>query len=301
MLIVVSALSGVTDLLKRIAESGADESVARDAQVDIVARHDALLADLELPLRNALEGWLARLDQLIADARRATRALDWQAEVFSLGELMSSTLGARFLIAQGLDAHWLDARGVKSDITKASLAPWLAHSGQPGVSLYPSLSPSAPVVPPVPIDAPPTIVIQGATPAVVPDSSEAGRVLVVGSRPKREPARAVTTAQRRAPVSRRWHWFAGAAAASFIGAAVASMIGSREVASARPRLTAPVVEVARVEPKPAAVATPVPVAAQPTSEPAAAPVRKARTTPRAPRPRPAARPPRADELKNPFR
>ena len=110
VLIVVSALSGVTDLLKRLAESGADESVARDAQVDIVARHNALLADLELPLRNALEGWLARLDQLIADARRATRALDWQAEVFSLGELMSSTLGARFLIAQGLDAHWLDAR-----------------------------------------------------------------------------------------------------------------------------------------------------------------------------------------------
>ena len=110
VLIVVSALSGVTDLLKRIAESSADETAARAAQVEIVARHNALLTDLELPLRNALEGWLARLDQLIADPRRTTRALDWQAEVFSLGELMSSTLGARFLAAQGLDAHWLDAR-----------------------------------------------------------------------------------------------------------------------------------------------------------------------------------------------
>jgi len=111
VLVVVSALSGVTDLLKRIAESGADESVARAAQVEIVARHNALLGDLELPQRNALEGWLARLDQLITDTRRATRLLDWQAEVFSLGELMSSTLGARFLATQGLDAHWLDARG----------------------------------------------------------------------------------------------------------------------------------------------------------------------------------------------
>ena len=200
-------------------------------------------------------------------------------------------------------ARWLDARGIKSDITKASLAPWLVHSGQPGVSLYPSLSPSAPVVPPVLAEAPPTIVIQGATPAVVADSSEAARVLVVGSKPKRQPARAATTAQRRfeRPVSRRWHWFAGAAAASFIGAAVASLLGSREVATAHPRLTAPVVEAARVEPKPAPVIAEAPVAAPATSEPAAAPARKARSAPRTPRARPAARPPRVDELKNPFR
>ena len=110
VLVVVSALSGVTDLLKRIAESGSDEALARAAQVEIVARHNALLGDLALPKRNALEGWLARLDQLIADPRRTPRALDWQAEVFALGELMSSTLGAAFLTAQGLDTHWLDAR-----------------------------------------------------------------------------------------------------------------------------------------------------------------------------------------------
>lgn len=110
VLIVVSALSGITDQLKAIAEARADEARCREAQVGIVQRHDALLRDLELPARNALDGWLARLDQLIADPRRRDAALPWQAEVFALGELMSSTLGAAFLGTQGLAARWLDAR-----------------------------------------------------------------------------------------------------------------------------------------------------------------------------------------------
>jgi len=110
VLVVVSALSGVTDMLKRIAEARADLAACREAQVGIVERHEALLRELELPSRNALDGWLARLDQLIVDPRRADGALDWQAEVFALGELMSSTLGVAFLGARGLEARWLDAR-----------------------------------------------------------------------------------------------------------------------------------------------------------------------------------------------
>ena len=110
VLVVVSALSGVTDMLKRVAEARTDTAACREAQVGIVERHNALLRDLELPSRNALDGWLARLDQLVADPRREAAALDWQAEVFALGELMSSTLGVAFLGARGLDARWLDAR-----------------------------------------------------------------------------------------------------------------------------------------------------------------------------------------------
>ena len=110
VLIVVSALSGITDMLKAIVESRGDEARCREAQVGIVERHHSLHRDLGLPTRNALDGWLARLDQLIADPRRAQTALAWQAEVFALGELMSSTLGAAFLGAQGLATRWLDAR-----------------------------------------------------------------------------------------------------------------------------------------------------------------------------------------------
>ena len=37
-------------------------------------------------------------------------ALDWQAEVLAQGELLSSTLGAAYLRAQGIDIGWCDAR-----------------------------------------------------------------------------------------------------------------------------------------------------------------------------------------------
>jgi len=111
VLIVVSALSGVTDLLKRITESGHDEALARVAQAEIVRRHAALVADMELAQPQLLAPLLAQLDRLIADPRRAGHALEWQAQVFALGELLSSTLGAAFLATQGLPGtQWLDAR-----------------------------------------------------------------------------------------------------------------------------------------------------------------------------------------------
>ena len=111
VLIVVSALSGVTDLLKRIADSADDEAAARAAQAEIVRRHAALVADMQLADPQVLAPRLAELERLVADTRRASRALEWQAQVFALGELMSSALGAAFLATQGLpDTQWLDAR-----------------------------------------------------------------------------------------------------------------------------------------------------------------------------------------------
>jgi diaminopimelate decarboxylase/aspartate kinase len=127
VLIVVSALSGVTDLLKAIAETRGDEARCREAQVGIVERHHALHRALELPTRNALDGWLARLDQLIADPRRGSGALDWQAEVFALGELMSSTLGAAFLTARGLPTRWLDARDYLRAVPLANQGAWARY------------------------------------------------------------------------------------------------------------------------------------------------------------------------------
>ena len=126
VLIVVSALSGITDLLKQIAEARADEARCRETQVGIVERHHALFRELQLATRNALDGWLARLDQLIADPRRAQGALAWQAEAHALGELMSSTLGAAFLGQLGLAAGWLDARAHLRSVPLANQNAW-AH------------------------------------------------------------------------------------------------------------------------------------------------------------------------------
>jgi diaminopimelate decarboxylase/aspartate kinase len=67
------------------------------------------LAELGLG-REVLAERLAALQGLLDDPRAATRPLQWQAEVLGQGELLSSTLGAAYLHASGLDMGWMDAR-----------------------------------------------------------------------------------------------------------------------------------------------------------------------------------------------
>jgi diaminopimelate decarboxylase/aspartate kinase len=113
VLIVVSALSGITDQLKAIAESRRDDERAKAARDTIVARHDAMFVELEGTSRDSLDHWVHALDWLIADPRRADGDVAWQANVFALGELMSSALGAAFLSDVGADrmpTRWIDAR-----------------------------------------------------------------------------------------------------------------------------------------------------------------------------------------------
>ncbi len=131
VLIVVSALSGITDQLKAICEAHGDDDRCRALYVDVVARHHALFDEMQLGARNALSGWLARLDQLLGDHRRTPGALDWQAELLAHGELLSSTLGALYLNACELTTNWLDSR----DLLRAEALPnqtewsrWLSAS-----------------------------------------------------------------------------------------------------------------------------------------------------------------------------
>ncbi|MBN6149464.1 bifunctional aspartate kinase/diaminopimelate decarboxylase [Xanthomonas sp. AmX2] len=107
VLVVVSALSGVTNELTAIAEGAAD-SAQRVAALE--QRHRDFLAELELDAEAVLGERLAALRGLLADPRAQARTLDWQAEVLGQGELLSSTLGAAYLRAGGLDFGWMDAR-----------------------------------------------------------------------------------------------------------------------------------------------------------------------------------------------
>jgi diaminopimelate decarboxylase/aspartate kinase len=110
VLIVVSALSGITDKLKALGDAQAD-AARRDAIRDeIRARHEAMFVDLELTDRAPLQYWLERLDALAANVRADAGGLPWQAEVLALGEQLSSTLGVAYLNRLGMPAHWLDAR-----------------------------------------------------------------------------------------------------------------------------------------------------------------------------------------------
>lgn len=110
VLVVVSALSGITNELQAICEHHGDaEDVARRVEA-IVARHVAFAGDLGVDAEAVLGERFAALRALAADPRRSAAALDWQAEVLAQGELMSSALGVAYLRSQGVDLGWIDAR-----------------------------------------------------------------------------------------------------------------------------------------------------------------------------------------------
>ena len=109
VVVVVSALSGITDKLKAIAECGADAARRRSVRDEIVRRHEAMADELGLE-HTPLLPWLAHLIALVDDPRAAAGDLPWQAEVLALGEQLSSTLGQAYLSAQGVPTVWLDAR-----------------------------------------------------------------------------------------------------------------------------------------------------------------------------------------------
>jgi diaminopimelate decarboxylase/aspartate kinase len=107
VLLVVSALSGVTDALKALCAEG--EATQRVRAVEaIAARHQSLLDDMALPMPPTVQAHLDALAALAATEPADTLA--WQAAVQGHGELMSSALGAVFLTAHGLPTAWVDSR-----------------------------------------------------------------------------------------------------------------------------------------------------------------------------------------------
>lgn len=107
VLVVVSALSGITNELQAIASEGVGSGERVDA---IERRHRGFCAELGLDADAVLGERLATLRTLANDPRAASGSLDWQAEVLGQGELLSSTLGVAYLRSQGVDIGWCDAR-----------------------------------------------------------------------------------------------------------------------------------------------------------------------------------------------
>ena len=120
VLVVVSALSGVTNELQAIADGR--EIATRLAA--LVERHRTFCAELDLDPDSALGVRLAALQALAVDARAATRPLDWQAEVLAQGELLSSTIGAAYLATQGHDIGWCDARDWLDAVSLPNASDW---------------------------------------------------------------------------------------------------------------------------------------------------------------------------------
>jgi diaminopimelate decarboxylase/aspartate kinase len=110
VLIVHSALSGITDRLERLLDVARGPAQAADL-AEIEARHRGLAADLGLELGEACERQLAELRQIAAGVGLIGEVSDrTRARVMAAGELMATELGARFLTAQGIETAWADAR-----------------------------------------------------------------------------------------------------------------------------------------------------------------------------------------------
>jgi diaminopimelate decarboxylase/aspartate kinase len=110
VLVVHSALSGVTDRLEKLlaaALGGAHQPV-----LDwIEQRHRALAAELGVGVSAQLEEYFAVLRQMSAGIALMSEVSDrtW-ARVLASGELMATEIGARFLNAQGIESSWWDVR-----------------------------------------------------------------------------------------------------------------------------------------------------------------------------------------------
>ncbi|MFS8136595.1 MAG: bifunctional aspartate kinase/diaminopimelate decarboxylase [Thermomonas sp.] len=120
VLVVVSALSGVTNELTAICD-GDDIRARVDA---LIERHRAFCGELDLDGNEVLGERIAALRGLSADARLPSRALDWQADVLAQGELLSSTIGAAYLRASGYDIGWCDARHWLDAVSLPNASAW---------------------------------------------------------------------------------------------------------------------------------------------------------------------------------
>jgi diaminopimelate decarboxylase/aspartate kinase len=109
VLVVVSALSGVTNALQAIVDGRHDAARVESGIEALVARHVEFCAELEVA-PGVLAARLGELRALGGDPRRDSDDLGWTAEVLAQGELLSSTLGVAYLGSQGLPVEWLDAR-----------------------------------------------------------------------------------------------------------------------------------------------------------------------------------------------
>jgi diaminopimelate decarboxylase/aspartate kinase len=109
VLVVVSALTGITDALKQLCAQE-DKGKRIEAYKAIAQRHYDLLDHMQLSVPDTLAARLRELSKLAEEGPAAMGELAWSALVQGHGELMSSALGAAFLSHTGLPTQWLDAR-----------------------------------------------------------------------------------------------------------------------------------------------------------------------------------------------
>lgn len=109
MLVVHSALSGVTDSLERLPEDAVANRHGTPLAV-LADRHHQLCRDLDLDGPALLSDPLADLTRLVEEVARLGEATPpMRARILSLGEVLSTRIGAAFLRSRGVPVGWLPA------------------------------------------------------------------------------------------------------------------------------------------------------------------------------------------------
>ncbi len=129
VLLVCSAVSGVTNLLETLPEQLESETplaeilqIHRDLAEQLRVDFDYRLAEAEQHILHCLEQ--------IAN----TPWPEWKAALLATGEWLSTRLGAQFL-QQSLDVDWVDARDVLEVLPEPDRSParqWLSATCEPG-------------------------------------------------------------------------------------------------------------------------------------------------------------------------
>jgi len=111
-LVVCSAVAGTTDDLEALPDRGPEET--RRLLRRIRDRHAGLARDLGLDLAALpdLEEQLTRLEELALHPPGGEWSPRARARLLGQGELLSTRLGAAWLVSRGVSVRWLDARDV---------------------------------------------------------------------------------------------------------------------------------------------------------------------------------------------
>jgi len=110
VLIVHSAVTGITDRLEKLLDSALAQTHEADLRA-IEERHVRLAAELGIEPGPEAGRYLAELRQIAAGVALVGEVSDrTRARVMSAGELIATELGARYLRTQGLQVAWADAR-----------------------------------------------------------------------------------------------------------------------------------------------------------------------------------------------
>ncbi|HEX4648276.1 MAG TPA: bifunctional aspartate kinase/diaminopimelate decarboxylase [Steroidobacteraceae bacterium] len=110
VLIVHSAISGITDRLERLLDAPTTDAQNGELRA-IEERHRALALELGVAAGEEVERQLAELREIAAGLALVREVSDrTRARVMAAGELMATQIGARFLRSRGLEVGWIDAR-----------------------------------------------------------------------------------------------------------------------------------------------------------------------------------------------